>query len=98
MTTNNQEQVQILDKNFNISCPPEERQSLLNSAKLLDEKMREIRQQSKINNLERIAIMAGLNLAHELLLERQSGLSEEVINRLQQISNKINLALNQQSQ
>lgn len=59
--------VQILDKDYQVSCPPEERNALLQSALLLDERMRTIRRGGAVIGLERIAVMAALNLSHELL-------------------------------
>jgi cell division protein ZapA len=59
--------VQILDKDYLIACPESERQALTQSASYLDGKMREIRASGKIHGLERIAVMAALNIAHEFL-------------------------------
>lgn len=63
----NTTKVQILDKDYLIACPEEERPALHQSAAYLDEKMREIRASGKIHGLERIAVMAALNIAHEFL-------------------------------
>jgi cell division protein ZapA len=63
----NTTKVQILDKDYLIACPEEERPGLHQSASYLDEKMREIRASGKIHGLERIAVMAALNIAHEFL-------------------------------
>lgn len=59
--------VRILDRDYQVSCPPDERDALVASARHLDEKMREIRATGKIVGLERIAVMAALNLTHEAL-------------------------------
>ncbi|MDH3978795.1 MAG: cell division protein ZapA [Gammaproteobacteria bacterium] len=59
--------VKILEKEYQISCPAEERKSLLDSAELLNSKMREIRDGGKVVGLDRIAVMAALNLANDLL-------------------------------
>lgn len=59
--------VEIQGKEYRIACPPEEQEELLASAKLLDQKMQEIRASGKIIGHERIAVMAALNIAHELL-------------------------------
>jgi cell division protein ZapA len=59
--------VQILDKDYQVSCPAEERSALLQSAQLLDERMRTIKRSGSVIGLERIAVMAALNLSHELL-------------------------------
>ncbi len=62
--------VVILDREFRIACPEDERAELLDAVAYLDKKMREIRDLGKVATVERIAIMAALNLAHELLTTR----------------------------
>jgi cell division protein ZapA len=62
--------VSILDREFRIACPEDERTELLESVAYLDRKMREIREKGKIVTIERIAIMAALNITHELLNTR----------------------------
>ncbi len=62
--------VTILDRDFRIACPEDERAELLDAVAYLDKKMREIRDLGKVATVERIAIMAALNLAHELLTTR----------------------------
>ncbi len=62
--------VTILDREFRVACPPEERAELLDSVSYLDKNMREIRDAGKITSVERIAIMAALNITHELLTVR----------------------------
>lgn len=59
--------VHLLDKEFRVACPPEERDNLIRAARYLDDRMREVRE-SNVIGLERIAVMAALNLAHELLM------------------------------
>jgi cell division protein ZapA len=68
----NQEQalpvsVTVLDKEFRIACPPHERDALIRAARHLDSKMREIRHTGKVIGNDRVAVMAAINLAHELL-------------------------------
>jgi cell division protein ZapA len=92
----NQEQIYILDKSYTIACTPEERLALLESAAMLDDKMRHIRDQDKIVGSERIAVIAALNIAHELLLERRNGSSShEISNTLQRLTKKIESSLKQ---
>lgn len=67
--------VNILDRDYQVSCLPAERDALLTSARHLDEKMRQIRATGKIVGLERIAVMAALNLTHEAL-STEGSLSE----------------------
>lgn len=67
--------VKILDKEYQVACPREERQALVESAQLLDERMKAIRGTGAVIGLERIAVMAALNLSHELLQAKTSGAS-----------------------
>lgn len=64
--------VQILDKEYRINCAPEERPGLLESARLLDERMRQVRQSGRVLGGDRIAVMAALNLIYELVQERDA--------------------------
>lgn len=59
--------VRIMEKEFCVACPKAERDSLLESARYLDGKMREIRDSRKVVGMDRIAVICALNLAHELL-------------------------------
>ena len=65
--------IKILEKEYQISCPASERAALLDSAELLNRKMREIRDTGKVIGLDRIAVMAALNMANELLRSRSRG-------------------------
>jgi cell division protein ZapA len=62
--------ITILDRELRVACPEDEQAELLDSAAYLDKRMREIRDAGKISSVERIAIMAALNIAHELLTTR----------------------------
>ena len=68
--------IRILEKEYNVACPAEEKSALLASADLLNTKMREIRDSGKVVGLDRVAVMAALNLANELL--RAQGQDEEL--------------------
>ena len=57
--------VRILDKEYRISCRPEERESLLAAARELNERMQEMRGSARILGTERMALMTALNLIHE---------------------------------
>ena len=59
--------VRILDKEYFVACPHDERAALLDAAEFLNGRMREIRDTGKVVGLDRIAVMAALNLANELL-------------------------------
>ena len=62
--------VTILDREFRVACPEDERAELLETVSYLDKKMREVRDTGKVATVERIAIMAALNITHELLTTR----------------------------
>ena len=59
--------IKILEKEYQISCPAEERKDLVDCADMLNAKMREIRDSGKVVGLDRIAVMAALNMANELI-------------------------------
>jgi cell division protein ZapA len=63
--------VRILDRDYLIACEPAEREGLVAAAHLLDGRMRDIRGGNRMAAIDRIAVMAALNLAHELLQSRQ---------------------------
>lgn len=65
--------IKILEKEYQISCPASERNALLDSVELLNKKMREIRDSGKVIGLDRIAVMAALNMANELIGFRSRG-------------------------
>jgi len=58
--------VRILDREYLVACEPHERDGLIRAAALLDGQMRELRSNAKTATLDRIAVLAALNLAHEL--------------------------------
>lgn len=65
--------VNIMGREFKVACSEEEREGLIEAVNYLDKKMREIRDTGKVIGVERIAIMAALNLSHELLTTRSGG-------------------------
>lgn len=67
MSENKGVDVNIMGREFTVACSEEERPGLIEAVNFLDKKMRDIRDTGKIVGVERIAIMAALNLAHELL-------------------------------
>lgn len=71
MTQPNTVTVHILDKEYCIACPAEERANLESAARYLDGKMREIRSGGKVIGADRIAVMAALNITHDLLHKQQ---------------------------
>ena len=79
--------VRILDKEFQVSCGPDEVDALTASARHLDEQMQIIRDAGKVVGLDRIAVMAALNLANELLM------SEDANQRVSELTAKVTKAL-----
>lgn len=65
--------IKILEKEYQISCPAKERKALVDSAELLNIKMREIRDSGKVVGLDRIAVMAALNIANDLIASNGIG-------------------------
>lgn len=59
--------IKIMDKEYRIGCPEEEKDNLRASADLLNDKINEIKQQGSVIGSERIAIMTALNMCHEIL-------------------------------
>lgn len=79
--------ITILEKEFRIACPPAERDALQASARYLDRKMREVRNTGKVVGIDRISVMAALNIAHELLLCQREldGLAKDLGPRLRSL-------------
>ncbi|AOY89846.1 cell division protein ZapA [Marinobacter salinus] len=88
-------EVKILDKEYLVACPEEEREALLRSARHLDSKMREIRASGKVFGTERIAVMAALNITHELL--EQDTMSDTTSTILKAMGDKLDTALSDSS-
>jgi len=87
--------VSILDREYLIACTPEERPGLIAAASFLDSKMREIRAGARSANLDRIAVLAALTVAHELigLRERESSQAAQLAHHLQVLNAKLERAL-----
>ena len=90
----------ILDKEYMVTCPEEEHHDLIRSADYLDRKMREIRDAGKIIGSDRIAVMAALNISHELLMQNSEGgkIDSSIGQRIKGIETKIEDALYQSRQ
>ncbi len=82
--------IKIMDKEYRIACPEEEKENLKASADLLNDKLNEIKQQGSVIGTERIAIMAALNMSHEIL-HNQSLTSEhaDLNQRIDTLSERI---------
>lgn len=96
MTTSNaQVSVRILDKEYQVACESEERTDLLDSAEILNSKMLEIRNSGRVVGLDRIAVMAALNMANDLLhaQARDRLIEGDLSGRLKNISDRVESAL-----
>lgn len=79
--------VHILGKDYQVACPAEERDSLLRAASELDRRMRNIRQSGSVIGVERIAVMAALNLSNEVLQGQKGAITksdQDMLNDLHQ--------------
>lgn len=86
--------VRILDKEYCVACQPHEQEDLLESARLLDQRMRTIRQKGNVIGSDRIAVQVALNISHELLvLQRQQRLEREMADRLAALQEQVQEAL-----
>jgi cell division protein ZapA len=81
----------IMGKEYRIACDPEEQDDLIHSAQQLDVQMRKMRDSGKITGPDRIAVMAALNLAHELqMMKNQNSLLNQRLSEcLTKMSHKI---------
>ena len=73
MSANEPVSVRVLDREYTVGVAPDERDSLMAAARVLDTRMREIRGANRMAAVDRVAVLAALNLAHELLQLRQHG-------------------------
>jgi len=87
--------VRILEKEYQVACPIEERTDLLDAAEYLNGKMREIRDSGAVMGLDRVAVMAALNLANELLKDRRKEPSNDtgVLDRVRGLRERVESAI-----
>lgn len=92
--------IRILEKEYQVACPVEERTDLLDAAELLSGKMREIRESGAVMGLDRIAVMAALNLANELLKFKKGGvdpdmakINTDVVDRMRHLRERVESAI-----
>ena len=91
--------IRILEREYQFSTPPDEEEKLISAAKFLNQRMKEIRDGGRVVGTERIAVMAALNLAHELLHgENAPAASTNNNSRLSTIIHKIEDVLASDSQ
>jgi len=87
--------IRILEKEYHVACPAEERADLIAAAERLNNKMREIRDTGRVVGLDRIAIMAALNMSAELqkTQHQDQELREVVGHRLKNLGERLDQAL-----
>lgn len=92
--TSNTVSITLLEKQYQINCSPEEREELQESARILNQKLMEVRNAGSVIGLERIAIMAALNLSHELVKTQKGRQTDSVISSgIDRLQDKINSAI-----
>lgn len=93
--------VTIMGREFRVACPADEQAALMQAVEFLDGRMREIRDAGKIIGIDRIAIMAALNIAHEFLRTRAGGSDLEIgalRTKLKDMQNTVDSVLHEQEQ
>ena len=88
-------QVKILDKEYQVNCPPSDQEALIKSARYLDENMGKIKGRGNIHGAEKIAVMAALNITHDMLRKNRmiNESRQETSSQVKSIEEKIDLAL-----
>lgn len=98
MSTSKSVDVKIMGREFTVSCTDEEHQGLMDAVTYLDKKMRDIRDSGKIVGVERIAIMAALNLSHEVLNTKSGDIDiGDYKRRISAMQNQIDEAIAEQT-
>ncbi len=92
-------QINIMGREFRVACAEHEQKGLLEAVDYLNSKMQEIRDRGKVIGLERVAIMAALNIAHEFLSMKVGGSFDiaETKRRIQRMETTIDQAMAEQS-
>ncbi|GLQ92445.1 cell division protein ZapA [Dyella acidisoli] len=103
MSTNEPVSLRLIDREFLIACPPEERDGLLEAASFLDRKMRELRSHAKTPGFDRLAVLAAISITHEYLqLQKRantadhSGAEPDLVDGLAALRRKLEAALDAQ--
>jgi cell division protein ZapA len=88
-------QVKILDKEYQVNCPQSEQDALVKSARYLDENMRKIKGRGNIHGVEKIAVMAALNITHDMLRKNRmiNDSRQDTAQRVKQLEDKVDSAL-----
>lgn len=92
--------LKIMDKEYQVACPPEQERALIEAARHLDKQMRMVRDGGKVIGLERIAVMVALNTTYELLGkgEQAEGVDQAGLEQVRRLSDRIDDALQRFSQ
>ena len=87
--------VRILDKEYLVACGEDEENALRETASYLDKTMKEIRDSGKVVGVDRIAVMAALNITHDLLQNKSSkdSQTQTMSSRIRALQDKIEIAL-----
>lgn len=87
--------VNILDREYRIACPEEEQQALMQAAGHLDRRMREIRDSGRVVGMDRISVLAALNITNEYLdvHQRDQGLDQNLGKRIVALRKQVDSAL-----
>ncbi len=95
MSPTNTVVVRILDKEYQVACPPEQAAELLEASRHLDRQMRQVRDSGKVIGLERIAVMVALNISYELLKSGREtpAVDEPGADQLKRLNDRIDAAL-----
>jgi cell division protein ZapA len=89
--------VTIMGRTYKVACAEDEREALLQAVAYLDRKMNEIKLTGKVASLERIAVMAALNITHELLSQKVGGFDMgELRRRMNSMQATLDEAISQQ--
>lgn len=89
--TNHVIAIKILDRTYKIKCPPDQAQELMEAARNLDEQMKKIQHAGNITSVDRIAIVAALNIGHELMVikKQKSDTIDSMHTRIQDLQHRI---------
>ena len=86
--------IRLLDREYTVGVEPGERDSLMAAARLLEAKMREVRGANRMAAVDRVAVLAALNMAHELqqLRDGASGRTDELARTLEALRRRLDAA------
>lgn len=93
MPAENSVTISILGKEYQIGCPPEEEESLRQSARYLNEQMKQVKSRGATLGFEKVAILAALNISHELVTQGKTADQSNTLRKLKSLEEKIDSAL-----